>query len=334
MRIRIAGTSSFLNVDHLHVGAEWVYVSNNGNSYMFSTDSSVVWRLNVGGRTQSMSIQSSVDIEAITTSICIALAAPPHELDVVAELLGRLYFYVPGSRVTNLFGRRAMSHFSRNGRPPSGGRARYPSQRLGSEMSSPIQRVADYNVTATEYMIDDGNESEITMDGIMKALTRMKVGKAAGYDKSFVRDAEWRWVIVPFFKRKGSRQFCTNYRPISLLSVVGKLYATIIIERVLNETENKIWDVQMACLYDLKENECGLRIDKLFVKCLLYADDQVILALLAGCRWSFSRDQRACELAESRRSSPPTDTRNSIGIANALLTLFGSSRIKDRRGVE
>ncbi|GBP39358.1 Nardilysin [Eumeta japonica] len=49
--------------------------------------------------------------------------------------------------------------------------------------------VADDNVTATECMIDDGNESEITMDGIMKALTCMKVGKAAGYDKSFVRDA-------------------------------------------------------------------------------------------------------------------------------------------------
>ncbi|GBP92231.1 hypothetical protein EVAR_64414_1 [Eumeta japonica] len=43
--------------------------------------------------------------------------------------------------------------------------------------------VADDNVTATEYMIDDGNESEITMNEIMKALKRMKVGKAAGYDE-------------------------------------------------------------------------------------------------------------------------------------------------------
>ncbi|GBP30677.1 hypothetical protein EVAR_75898_1 [Eumeta japonica] len=37
--------------------------------------------------------------------------------------------------------------------------------------------VADDTVTATEYMIDDGNESEITMDEIMKVLRRMKVGK-------------------------------------------------------------------------------------------------------------------------------------------------------------
>ncbi|GBP00862.1 hypothetical protein EVAR_2206_1 [Eumeta japonica] len=34
-------------------------------------------------------------------------------------------------------------------------------------------------------------------------------------------------------------------------------------------------------LYDLKEYECGLRMDELSVKCLLYADDQVVLALSA-----------------------------------------------------
>ncbi|GBO98943.1 hypothetical protein EVAR_343_1 [Eumeta japonica] len=32
------------------------------------------------------------------------------------------------------------------------------------------------------------------------------------------------------------------------------------------------------CLYHLKEYECGLRMDELSVKFLLYADDQVILA--------------------------------------------------------
>ncbi|GBP54494.1 Retrovirus-related Pol polyprotein from type-1 retrotransposable element R2 [Eumeta japonica] len=33
-----------------------------------------------------------------------------------------------------------------------------------------------------------------------------------------------------------------------------------------------------SCLYDLIEYECGLRMDELSVKCLLYADDQVVLA--------------------------------------------------------
>ncbi|GBP51163.1 hypothetical protein EVAR_97987_1 [Eumeta japonica] len=32
-----------------------------------------------------------------------------------------------------------------------------------------------------------------------------------------------------------------------------------------------------SCLYDLKEYECGLRMDELSIKCLLYANDQVNL---------------------------------------------------------
>ena len=193
-------------------------------------------------------------------------------------------------------------------------------------------------------------------------------------------------VIVPLYKGKGSRQDCINYRGISLLSVVGKLYAKVLIERVVNETDEKVWDAQAGfrkgmgctdqvfslrcivekylainkkiycafvdlekaydrvvrnelwsalsmngvssiliralqslyrdssacvringaytewfniekgvrqgcvaspwlfnlfmnnCLTDLKENESGLRMNELLVKCFLYADDQVLLA--------------------------------------------------------
>ncbi|GBP23204.1 hypothetical protein EVAR_82369_1 [Eumeta japonica] len=41
--------------------------------------------------------------------------------------------------------------------------------------------VADDNVIVTEYMFD--NENDIAIDEIMKVLKRMKVGKAAGYDR-------------------------------------------------------------------------------------------------------------------------------------------------------
>lgn len=37
-----------------------------------------------------------------------------------------------------------------------------------------------------------------------------------------------------------------------------------------------------SCLNDLRESECGLRMGELLVKCLLYADDQVLLASSAG----------------------------------------------------
>ena len=39
-------------------------------------------------------------------------------------------------------------------------------------------------------------------------------------------------VIVPLYKGKGERNECKNYGGISLLSVVGKIYAGILIESI------------------------------------------------------------------------------------------------------
>lgn len=49
---------------------------------------------------------------------------------------------------------------------------------------------------------------------------------------------------MPLFKGKGSQHKCKNYRGINLISIVEKLYARILIERVGNVTESSIWDVQ------------------------------------------------------------------------------------------
>ncbi|CAK1597415.1 unnamed protein product [Parnassius mnemosyne] len=114
-------------------------------------------------------------------------------------------------------------------------------------------------------------DRDISIDEIMKAMKSMKAGKAAGYDRvslEMLRAGEgvvadllytlfnlcWElkrvpgdWckaVIVPIYKGKGSQQDCRNYRGISLLSIVGKLYAKVLIERVMKETDGKIWDVQ------------------------------------------------------------------------------------------
>ena len=42
-------------------------------------------------------------------------------------------------------------------------------------------------------------------------------------------------VIVPLYKGKGERNECKNYRGISSLSVVGKIYAGILVDRVCSE---------------------------------------------------------------------------------------------------
>ena len=52
---------------------------------------------------------------------------------------------------------------------------------------------------------------------------------------------DWsRAVIVPLYKGKGDKGNCRNYRGISLLSVVGKVYAGILVDRVRRVTEDLI----------------------------------------------------------------------------------------------
>ena len=55
------------------------------------------------------------------------------------------------------------------------------------------------------------------------------------------------WVItcmVPSYNGKGDVHECSNCRGISLLSVVGKVHGTILINRIRDETENVIAEVQ------------------------------------------------------------------------------------------
>ena len=51
------------------------------------------------------------------------------------------------------------------------------------------------------------------------------------------------WVIacmVPLCKVKGDVHECSNFRGISLLSVVGKVYGRVLINRIMDKTENVI----------------------------------------------------------------------------------------------
>ena len=55
------------------------------------------------------------------------------------------------------------------------------------------------------------------------------------------------WVIacmVPLYKGKGDMYECSNFRGISLLSVVGKVYGRVLINRIRDKTENVIAEVQ------------------------------------------------------------------------------------------
>ena len=133
-------------------------------------------------------------------------------------------------------------------------------------------RVADVALEGDELQVfGDENESVITKEEVERALGETKVGKAAGMDgvraemlkKGGVSVLEWLvrlfnvcfllsvvpvdWVcacIVPLFKGKGDVCECCNYRGISLLSVVGKVYGRVLINRIRDRTEQVISEVQ------------------------------------------------------------------------------------------
>ena len=75
--------------------------------------------------------------------------------------------------------------------------------------------------------------------------------------ESGVVSEDWRSaVVVPLYKCKGERIECENYRGISL-SVVGKIYTEILVDRVrrvtggLIDSEQGSFKVGKGCLSDL-----------------------------------------------------------------------------------
>ena len=120
-------------------------------------------------------------------------------------------------------------------------------------------------------VMGEENEREITIEEVKRALNETKGGKAPGMDgvrvemlkEGGVTVLEWLvrlfnicfmlsivpvdWVIacmVPLYKGKGDMYECSNFRGISLLSVVGKVYGRVLINRIRDKTENVIAEVQ------------------------------------------------------------------------------------------
>ena len=53
-------------------------------------------------------------------------------------------------------------------------------------------------------------------------------------------------MIIPLYKGNGERAECKNYRGVSLLSVVGKIYAGILVDKVCRVNGGLIEDEQGA----------------------------------------------------------------------------------------
>ena len=56
--------------------------------------------------------------------------------------------------------------------------------------------------------------------------------------KKTIPDDWRRGIILPFWKNKGNKEVCSNHRGITLLSIPGKLFAMILLERIRGTFHN------------------------------------------------------------------------------------------------
>ena len=152
----------------------------------------------------------------------------------------------------------------------------------------------------------------IRFDEVLNAVRKLKNAKASGPEdisaemlKSHNGIAEWLWDIVnkcwteenlpqdwklaevvPLYKSKGKRSECGNYRGISLLSVPGKVFASIILNRCKDSLDQV-----------LREEQCGFRKSRgqLFAlrqtleKCMAFQLDVSFFSLISALhliRWT------------------------------------------------
>ena len=59
-------------------------------------------------------------------------------------------------------------------------------------------------------------------------------------ESGFVPD-DWKAAcIIPVYKGKGDKRGCANYRGISILSIPGKIYERVWINRVIETTKEQV----------------------------------------------------------------------------------------------
>ena len=93
----------------------------------------------------------------------------------------------------------------------------------------------------------DGITAEILKNGGEKMIDLLEQVIQRVWESEVPRN--WRDAILVSLYKKGSKLDCSNFRGISLLSIVGKLFSRIILNRLVCTIVNRI----------LPESQCGFR---------------------------------------------------------------------------
>ena len=77
-----------------------------------------------------------------------------------------------------------------------------------------------------------GIHAELLKAGGNAALMSLHAVLCSAWNTGIIPTDWKRGLVVPLWKGKGDRQDCNNYRGVTLLSVPGKIFTRIILERV------------------------------------------------------------------------------------------------------
>ena len=75
-------------------------------------------------------------------------------------------------------------------------------------------------------------------------------------------------LIVSLYKKKGSKSDCGSYRGISLLSVAGKIFARVILNRLITVSEQTLQEAQCAFRPDRSTVDMIFAVRQLQEKCI------------------------------------------------------------------
>jgi exonuclease III len=141
-----------------------------------------------------------------------------------------------------------------------------------------------------------GGSSPPSLQEVADAVNALRDAAAAGVDniaapllKAGVVMAQWlhrvivavwvsgkapldwkRALIVPLFKGKGSARATTNHRPISLLSIPGKVYALILLHRVSDQVDSQLLESQCAFRSNRGLSDATYTLRSIMYKCQRY----------------------------------------------------------------
>ena len=96
----------------------------------------------------------------------------------------------------------------------------------------------------------DGITAEILKNGGEKMIDLLEQVVQSVWESEVPQD--WRYAILVSLYKKGSKSDCNNFRGISLLSIVGKLFSRITLNRLVRTIVNGI----------LPESQCSFRANR------------------------------------------------------------------------